>query len=343
MRRPPFLCDGGKIGFIAPSFGAATEPYITRFNSALWKFHNMGYRTVEGPNARLCAGVGKSNSAMECGIEINSFMTENYSDVVISVGGGETMCEDLPYVNFDKISSSDPKWFLGYSDNTNLSFLLATICDTMAIYGPNACDFGMEPWHKSIEDVFNLLRGRQNSFSNYDGWEKSDCDSDSKTAPYNITEPYKQIVFPSGKVSFEGRFIGGCLDTLVTLAGTRFDVVKEFNRRYENDGIVWFLEACELGAMSVRRALWQLDNAGWFQNVKGFIIGRSLNYEDRFGDYSPLMAYRDFLKTFNVPIIMDTDLGHLSPMMPFVMGGYGMVEASGNEINITYDLQSGRV
>lgn len=44
------------------------------------------------------------------------------------------MCEILPYIDFEKIRNSEPKWFLGYSDNTNLIFLLATLCDTAAIY-----------------------------------------------------------------------------------------------------------------------------------------------------------------------------------------------------------------
>ena len=40
------------------------------------------------------------------------------------------MCEILPYIDFEKIRNSEPKWFFGYSDNTNLIFLLATLCDT---------------------------------------------------------------------------------------------------------------------------------------------------------------------------------------------------------------------
>ena len=43
------------------------------------------------------------------------------------------MCEILPYVDFEKIRQEEPKWFMGYSDNTNLLFLLATLCDTAGI------------------------------------------------------------------------------------------------------------------------------------------------------------------------------------------------------------------
>ena len=49
---------------------------------------------------------------------------------------------------------------MGYSDNTNLNFLLPTLCDTAAIYGPNAPAFGMEPWHPALFDASYLLCGQ---------------------------------------------------------------------------------------------------------------------------------------------------------------------------------------
>ena len=47
-------------------------------------------------------------------------------DAIISCGGGELMCEILRYVDFERIAQAKPKWFMGYSDNTNLTFLLTT-------------------------------------------------------------------------------------------------------------------------------------------------------------------------------------------------------------------------
>ena len=35
MRYPEFLKENGTIGFVAPSFGAATEPYRSAFVNAL--------------------------------------------------------------------------------------------------------------------------------------------------------------------------------------------------------------------------------------------------------------------------------------------------------------------
>ena len=50
MRFPEFLKEHGTIGFVAPSFGCATEPYYTAFAHARERFGQMGYHTQMGPN-----------------------------------------------------------------------------------------------------------------------------------------------------------------------------------------------------------------------------------------------------------------------------------------------------
>ena len=64
------------------------------------------------------------------------------------------------------------------------------------------------------------------------------------------------------------------MDCLVNLTGTSFDKVAEFQKKYRDDGILWFLESCDLNVMSIRRAMWHMKQAGWFENTKGFLIGR---------------------------------------------------------------------
>lgn len=64
------------------------------------------------------------------------------------------MCEILDYVDFDKIRKADPKWYLGYSDNTNFTFLLTTLCDTASIYGPCAGSLRRNPGMKQWRTLF---------------------------------------------------------------------------------------------------------------------------------------------------------------------------------------------
>lgn len=347
MRYPDFLKKNGRIGFIAPSFGCATEPYISLFNRAKERFRNLGYELVEGPNCSVTLGVGKSNSPKACGEEINDFFINDRSDIIISCGGGETMCEDLPYVDFEAIAKARPKWYLGYSDNTNLTFTLPVLCDTVAVYGPCVSEFGMEILHKSVEDAFKIMTGEIKSVENYDKWEIDELKSDENPyAPYNVTEDYSMRVFRNGKemseaaISFSGRLIGGCLDCLVNLVGTPFDRTAEFCEKYKNDGIIWFVESCDLNTMDCRRAIWQLEQAGWLKHVKGFIVGRPMLYNDRFIDYTIHDSFIDMLAGYDVPVVIDADLGHLPPMMPMVSGAKAVITATpgvARSLKIEYD------
>ncbi|MCI5859414.1 MAG: LD-carboxypeptidase [Blautia sp.] len=337
MRYPQNLKKGGTIGFVAPSFGCATEPYKSAFLNAQKKFQEMGYQCQLGPNCYASEGIGISNTPEKCGKELTESYRSGENDCLISCGGGELMCEILEHVDFDAIREAPPKWYLGYSDNTNFTYLLTTLCDTASVYGPCAADFGMEPWHPSLNDTFGILTGEVRTVQNYDGWEKADCSlktEETPLEPYHITEPMILKKYPDQDTVFEGRLLGGCLDCLVNLKGTEFDKTTEFIEKYKEDGILWFLEACELNVFSIRRAIWQLDHAGWFQYTKGFLIGRPMMFDQPAMGLDQYHAVTDLLAKYQVPVIMDVDLGHLHPAMPLITGSYANVRVEGNSIEI---------
>lgn len=344
MRYPKFLKENGKIGFVAPSMGCTTEPYKSAFDNAIKKFNAMGYETVEGPNCRCDNGIGISNIPQKCGQELNDSYASLDSDVLISCGGGELMCEAVPYIDFERIKKAQPKWYMGYSDNTNFTFLSATIADTASIYGPCAGTFGMEKWHESVSDAFDLLCGKKTSFTNYKKWEiESIKDEKAPFVGYNLTEEscissIPAVLKENEPITLSGRLIGGCMDCLVNLCGTDFDHVTEFTDKYKNDGIIWFLEACDLNVMGMRRAIWQMKNAGWFSYVKGFLIGRPLHFGDEMFGIEHKEALSALLKEYNVPIIMDLDIGHLSPMMPVVCGSMADVNFDGSKFSVEYRM-----
>ncbi len=361
MRYPKHLPQGGTIGFLAPSFGCNIEPYRSAFGHAIEKWHGMGYHTVLGPNCYAGEGIGISNTPEKCAQEVMDMFLSREPDCLISCGGGELMCEILPYVDFERLAQAEPKWYMGYSDNTNLTYLLATLADTASVYGPCASSFGMEPWHEALEDAFAVLTGSGTGqgegdeaagdaasqpvaahgvvVKGYGLWERESLKSpENPLAPYHLTEALAIRSFAgreeaSGEVKFHGRLLGGCLDCLVNLPGTRYDRTKEFVERYKEDGIIWFLESCDLNVFAIRRGLWQLEESGWFKHVKGFLIGRPANGEPMMG----LDAYGAVLEVAGrggVPAIMDVDLGHLPPMMPMVVGSMADMRVQGNDIQI---------
>ena len=128
------------------------------------------------------------------------------------------------------------------------------------------------------------------------------------------------------------------MDCLVNLLGTRFDKTVEYVEKYKEDGFVWFLEACDLNVFSIRRAMWQMEQAGWFKYVNGFIFGRALNGEPMM-DLDSYKAVLHVAAKYNVPVVMDADIGHLSPMMPIVSGSIGEIRVKGNDITLEMEYR----
>ena len=340
MRYPEFLPNGGTIGFVAPAFGCATEPYKSAFINAQKKFTEMGYKCLVGPNCYEDAGIGISNTPKACGEELTDFYCNDTTDVLISCGGGELMCETMDYVDFAKIANANPKWYMGYSDNTNFVFPLTTMYDTAAVYGPNAKAFGMEPWHEAIADAMDILRGQKLSFTGYDKWESESLSGgENPFAPYNCTQKSIIKAFPSDSFAMKGRLVGGCMDCLSNLCGTNFDHVQEFADKYKEDGVLWFLEACDLSVLSIRRALWEMDHAGWFKNASGFIIGRPYFFDKPIMGLDRYDAVTGVLAKYDVPILMDADIGHLPPAIPLISGSLAEVTVNGGKYRIDMELK----
>ena len=339
MRYPNFLPEGGTVGLVAPSFGCA-GPMGASLDSAVSCFEKMGLRVAEGPNCRRMDGLGISAPPEECGQELTEGYCDPDIDILISCGGGELMCRGLDYVDFSRIAASKPKWFMGLSDNTNFTFLLTTLCDVASIYGPCAGSFGMEPWHPAIQDAFDLLIGNLHPLESYGGYQRTMfVESEDPRAPYEITEPQQLVIVPDGPVHMSGRLIGGCMDVLVNLLGTEFDRVPDFLERYAGDGFIWFLEACDLNVWSITRALWQMEHAGWFRHVNGFLIGRPLHNGETDNGLDQYQAVLEILGKYQVPIILDADLGHLPPSMPLICGSYAHADAADNHLTVTMELR----
>ena len=320
-----------KIYLIAPSFGCATEPYITRLKEAIKNLKNKGFQIIEGPNIYLNKDKLASNTKEERALEfINAYKSD--TDIIMSVGGGEIMNEIIPLINFDELKQYKPKLFIGFSDNTNLTFTLAYKLGIKTIYGPCAPSFYDLSFDKL--DTLKMINGELH-FEGYDKWElDSTKDPDNPLAKLNLTERkvLKSYNYNNG---FDGILLGGCLDCIITLCGTKEDTVREY---VKDKKIIWFLEACDLSAVGIKRALYQLKSAGYFDTAEGFLIGRPLHYNENYCEYTNDEAVIDVLGDLNKPIILDVDLGHLPPSLPVLTNAHCKVKIN-DENNIVFDYQ----
>lgn len=332
MRKPPYLVPGDTIYLVAPSFGCTIKPYMTRLKTSIANFKKKGFKVIEGPNIWRNDGVVASAPAKERAEEIHKAF-ESEAKLIIAVGGGELMIEILPYIDFERIKACEPKWFMGFSDPTNLVFTLATNADLVSVYGPGAAAYFQKKWRYSEEDAFRLLMG-ETHFEGYPKW------SISKTSPAHPLWSYrmsqeKKIVPHGYEKPFEGTLLGGCMDCLLAICGTKFDKVKEFNAKHP-EGVIWYLETCDLNPLAIRRGYFQLKEAGWFDNAKGFLLGRAKSGMEEALGLDRFEAAIGMLGELGKPILMDVDIGHLKPSMPIKNGAYAKVSFTGGNLVIDY-------
>ena len=350
IKIPPFLKKGDTIGIVAPSFGATTEPYISRFNEALKKIKERGYKIKIGECCYKDDGIGISTLPQTAARELENFYLDSEVNAIISCGGGELMCETVGFVDFQKIKNAPPKWFLGYSDNTNFIFPLVTKCNVASLYGQNATGFG-KPWELSEEYAFSILEGKTNFVEGFEFFQNPSLEVENPLSPYVFTDKKELKIFvPKNKnlveisktpmknflLTEEGVFLGGCLDCISNLCGTPLDNVKDF---IKDKKIIWFFESCDLNPMEIRRVLWKLKECSWFKTAKAFVFGRpySAFCQELLG-MNQYNAVTGILSDLNVPVIMDADLGHIDPVMPVVIGANSKVKIADENIKIEFEF-----
>ena len=280
----------------------------------------MGYKVIETENARKSEN-GRSSSKEQRVREFMSLWNNEKVKAILFSNGGDFGFEILEELDFDEISKIDPKWISGYSDITNLGFVLTTNHDIATIYGPNYKSFGMKTVHESLLNEIKLMNGKefvQDSFEKCEGLDEFVKTTDSYEDSLIKDVEWKSLNGEK-ELEFSGRCIGGCFDVLMNLMGTKFDKVTEYIDRYKEDGIIWFLESFEISTPQLEINLWKMKNAGYFKNCKGIIFGRPLFVREDY-NLTYIDAVREVLKDLNIPIICDADIGHLAPQIPIVNG-----------------------
>jgi len=340
MRYPNFLKQNDTIGVISPSCGSNLNPYRERTMRALKELERRGYKIKRGHR------IFRMNNVVSAPAEVRAkdFMSmykNKYVDFIWSTAGGELMMSMLPFVDFNKLAKYPPKFFMGFSDNTNLTFTITTLMDVATIYGHSYPAFGMDRLSIDAYNSYELAQGNKLSFDSYDYYYGELTRANRPLSPYEevtYLDPSTWKSIKETKQVFEGRIIGGCLDVLVCLCGTPFDNVKNFIEKYKDDGIIWYFDVCDLNSCALNRALFQLEQNGWFKYVKGFVVGRCAALDGYMG-YTFEQAIKDCLTKFNVPVIYEADFSHKKPTMSVINGSIATVSYEKGKGNITYKLK----
>lgn len=332
MLYPNFIKENDTIGVTAPSDGVIEKIKQYRLDSAIKKFNEQGFKIKETKNVRT-SKKGRSSSAISRAKQLESLFEDKDVNAIICAAGGDFLLEMLSEFDFEKVKKH-PKWLQGYSDPTGLLYVITTNLDIATIYSDNFKSFGMRTWHKSLSTNLEILKGKileQTSFSKY---EKQRSESIVGDEPYNLTQKVKwESLNGEESLNISGRIIGGCLDILSDLFGTRFDKTKDFIERYKKDGIIWYFDNCELTSEQLIRTLWRFKDNGYFKYTKGIIFGRSATESSNY-NISFKEAIKTSLNDLNIPIIINADIGHVSPRMTIINGAI---------VNIIYKNNKGKI
>lgn len=308
MIYPNFLNQGATIGICAPSAGVGRK--IDSFDLSIETLKKQGYFIKETEHVRI--NDPRGGTAKQRGDELNQLFLDKDVDFVMCAAGGDFLNEMLPYISFSTLKKH-PKFIMGASDPTSILYPYTTICDVATIYGCNAGSYDLRPLPKHLKNNLQIIQGNlieQKSFSRYQSEKPWEVDGYLPKTKVNYQATVQTL-------DVTGRCIGGCIDGLKDIIGTKFDGTKQFIQKYKEDGFIWYFDNFALSAEGLYRTLIQMKYAGWFEYTKAIIVGRTLIESSETG-----MTYKEALQniTENIPLIYQADIGHTSPSMTMING-----------------------
>jgi muramoyltetrapeptide carboxypeptidase len=337
IRFPRPLQRGATIGITAPSAGIGPE-LAPRVDFCLAKLRSLGYRVRLG--GCLWSDRMASAPAEERAAELEAMLCDDSIDALMPPWGGEILVGILPLLDWDRLAQARPKWIVGYSDLS--TFMLAYTLRTRiaTLNGSNLLEAPIDPpapglawWH----DVATLVPGAsfvQHAAARYQV-DDVDWAKNPTVTRFDMTAPvaYKCLGHeddPAYAMTARGRLLGGTLDVIAMLAGSEYGDVPAFARTCAPEGLLLFLDNCDMNTAQYCRLLHHLKLAGWFDAATAILVGRTGGEQLR--EFTQRDALLDALGDLRVPVIYDMDMGHLPPQTMLVNGAQATVHfGSGRE------------
>jgi len=336
---PEPLRKGGAIGVTAPSSGVAAPSHLQRLELIESQLRAEGYQVIEG-NCLRHDHKHVSGTAEERAADFTSLWNRPEIAAVIPPWGGELLISILPHLDFEALARQ-PKWVMGYSDTSTLLFAFTVTTGIATAHGYGLMDLVRDQECGAWETAFGVLGGGPGfeiTQSSFDLHQVTYIPYEERVdAKFNLTAPSRWGRLGSEEpCGFSGRLIGGCLDTVVHLVGTPYGNLPAFIQRQAADGVILFLENCELTPCQVARSLWQMRLAGWFEGLAGLVFGRSAARDtDDPEALNYLEAVASVVGDLSIPVLYDADFGHQPPQMMLVNGAMASVAWADGKAGVT--------
>ena len=288
---PKSLKKGDQIAIISPA-GSVEEKQLEK---GLEMIKQKGFVPVLGEHVytKFSNGYGYAGTEKERISDLNwAFNNEDIAAVWASRGGYgcQHLVKHLQLSKFKK----NPKWYIGYSDNTVIqSYLLKN--NFASIHGQTIKTSSFGVTDESYDLIFDILKGEKPS--------------------YNIeSNPLNK------KGNIEGQLIGGNLALIYALLGTSYS--------FDFKDKILFIEDIGEKYYALDRMMMSLELAGVFRKIKGLIIGGMTNmgdekdnnnYEESF-DYFANQLISERLKKYDFPTLFGFPNGHILDNRPLIIG-----------------------
>ena len=318
---PKYLENGDTIGITACSCGVLGK--IEKYEKSINNVKKQGFNILETDNVRTGGVVSSSNIVRAR--ELESLFLNNNVNAIAIAGGGDFLYDMLDEVDFN-ILKDNPKWLAGSSDPTSLLYILTTKYDIATLYSPcNMSGFSSDDLHQSYLNYFEIMKGNLVKQERFPYMENNEVD--------DLFDQPNEWLNINGDVDESGIIIGGCIEVLKDIIGTKFDNTLEFLEKYKDEGFIWYFDVFSMTSEGLYNTLLQFKNGGWFKYAKAIIIGKV-----RFPNTFTGMEYEEAVKKAlpDVKTIFNFDIGHVKPSFTMINGMKARVVSSDNEGSLEY-------
>ncbi len=288
---PASLKKGDKIAVISPA-GSVEE---SQLQNGLNLIRTRGYEPVLGKNlyTKFSKGYNYAGTEKERISDMNWALNDPEISAIWASRGGYGCQHLLGHLKLSDFRKN-PKWYIGYSDNTVIqSYLLKYNFASIHAQTIKTSGFGVTP--EGYDLTFDILKGKFPKYS-----IQSNSFNKSGTA--------------------DGELIGGNLALIYALLGTKYSF--DFKDR------ILFIEDIGEKFYALDRMIMSLELAGVFRKIKGLIVGgmtlmedekENMNYEESFDEFSyKLIAER--ISQYDFPVIFGFPNGHIYDNRPLIIG-----------------------
>ncbi|MBV6879368.1 LD-carboxypeptidase [Epilithonimonas ginsengisoli] len=288
---PKSLKKGDKIAIISPA-GSVEENQLEK---TLALIKSKGYEPILGENlyTKFQNGYSYAGTEEQRIKDINWALNDSEISAIWASRGGYGCQHLIEHVDLKEFKKN-PKWYIGYSDNTVIqSYLLKK--GFASIHGQTIKTSSFGVTEESYDLTFDILKG--------------------KYPKYKIESTENNRV---GEAS--GTLVGGNLALIYALLGTKYS--------FDFTDKILFIEDIGENFYAMDRMIMSLELAGVFKKIKGLIVGGMTNmgkegenksYEESFDPFVNQQIAKRISK-YDFPIAFNFPNGHIFDNRPLIIG-----------------------